>query len=311
LPAVSTKDREDILFAHSKGVDIIASVVRTPWNVQQIRDVLREKGQNVRIIAKIESTEGVSNFDLILNAADAILVSRGDLGVELPMEQVFKAQKMIISKCAAAGKPVITSTQMLDSMTKNPRPTRAEATDVANAVLDGTDSVMLSGETAYGDYPFEALSYMSNMCKEAEVVESVSHYPSLFEALKAETKEVSIPEVVCSYAVRASNDLSAPLILVVTETGNTARKISKYRPNVPVLCVTTEPTSSYLALTRGTFPYVSKTTTFAAAAKLQVEAMEYAKKIGLVKSGDLVVVVQGVVHGMAGNTNSCQILVAP
>jgi len=186
LPAVSEKDREDILFCVSKGISIICAPVRHPWNIQQIRDVMRESGKDIKILAKIESTEGIDNFDSILASCDGIVVSRGDLGVELPMEQVFKAQKMIISKCTAASKPVVVSSQMLESMIKNPRPTRAEATDVANAVLDGAECVMLSAETSIGDYPHEALQYMSGMCSEAERVEAVSDYPSLFEALKAQ-----------------------------------------------------------------------------------------------------------------------------
>jgi len=174
LGPMSSKDKEDLHFALSKGIDMVCAVVRTPWNIQQLRDVLKEGGRHVKIIAKVESTEGVDNYEQILASADAALVSRGDLGVLLPMQQVFKVQKMLISRANAAAKPVIVSTQMLESMIKNPRPTRAEATDVANAVLDGTECVMLSGETAYGDYPLQALQYMQLMCVEAEGVESAS-----------------------------------------------------------------------------------------------------------------------------------------
>jgi len=166
------------------------------------------------------------------------MVARGDLGVELPMEQIFVAQKMMVSKCNAANKPVITATQMLESMISNPRPTRAEATDVANAVLDGTDCVMLSGETASGDFPLEAVTIMSGICKEAESVEAAAEYPSLFQALRESTLGVTTPEVVCSYAVRVANDLMASVIIVITETGSSARLVCKYRPSIPVICIT-------------------------------------------------------------------------
>jgi len=285
---------------------VAASFIRKADDVRQIRDII---GKNIKIISKIESIEGIENFDEILIESDGIMVARGDLGVELPMEQIFIAQKMMIGKCNASGKPVVTATQMLESMVKNPRPTRAEATDVANAVLDGTECVMLSGETAYGDYPLEALSYMSNMCKEAEAVEAVSDYPSLFEALKAESKDSSIPDVVCSYAVRAANDLNSPLIMVVTETGGTARKIAKYRPRVPILCLSNEHIANFLQFTRGTFPL--GVTMKTGQDKLISDAMDLAKQRGLVKSGDRVVVVKGVVEGVSGNSNSCTILPVP
>jgi len=276
--------------------------------------VLRERGSQLKIISKIESTEGVDNFDAILQVSDAIMVSRGDLGVELPLEQVFKAQKMMISKSNASSKPVIVSTQMLESMVKNPRPTRAEATDVTNAVLDGTECVMLSGETAYGDYPIEAVTYMTSMCKEAEGVEAASDYPSLFEALKAESKDQKIPEVVSSYSVRTANDLKAVLMVILTETGNTARLVCKYRPRVPVLCVTaSDSAANFLAFTRGTIPYVVPKHLGSSSKGISTitQAMEYSKAIGLAKSGDLVVCVQGVVEGVSGNSNSFKILTIP
>jgi len=312
LPAMSPKDKEDLLFALSKGVDVVCSVIRTPWNVQQLRDTLSKGGQHVKIIAKIESTEGVDNFNLVLAASDGILVSRGDLGVILPMEQVFKVQKMMISRANASSKPVIVSTQMLESMIKNPRPTRAEATDVANAVLDGTECVMLSGETAYGDYPVEALTYMNSMCKEAEAVETVGDYPSLFEALKAETKDTKLPEVISSYSVRSANDLKAALIIVLTETGGTGRMVCKYRPRVPVLVITEhERTAEYLMFTRGTVPLVLPKDAKGGETKRVSQGMEWAKQRGLCKSGDLVVVTLGVVEGVSGASNSFKILTVP
>jgi len=312
LPAVSVKDRDDILFALSKGIDIICAPIRTPWNIQQLKDVMREEGRNVRILAKIESTEGIDNFDMILKSCDGIVISRGDLGVELPMEQVFKAQKMMISKCTADSKPVVVSSQMLESMIKNPRPTRAEATDVANAVLDGAECVMLSGETSVGDYPHEALKYMSGMCIEAENVEAVSDYPSLFEALKAQTKAKKIPEVVSSYCVRAANDIKAKALIVLSETGNTTRLVSKYRPRVPVICVTPAETAAhFLCLTRGVIPLVMKHDAKIHDSKLVADAMEYCRKIGLASTGDKIVIVQGVVEGVSGQSNSFKILDCP
>lgn len=308
LPTVSEKDRQDIMFALSKGVTVLCAPIRSPSNIYQIKDVMRDAGKDVRILAKIESTEGIDNFDLILRNSDGIVISRGDLGVELPMELVFKAQKMMISKCTAASKPVIVSTQMLESMMVNPRPTRAEATDVANAVLDGAECVMLSGETSIGDYPLEALHYMNDMCLEAEAVEAVGDYPSLFEALKKQTKDRKIPEVVGSYSVRAANDLKASLLIILTETGNTARLVCKYRPRVPVLCVThSDVVASVLSLSRGAIPMVTPTNKKTTSVELIHKAMDHAKAIGLCKAGDTLVVVQGVVQGVSGQSNTFQI----
>jgi len=269
-----------------------------------------KKGKKIKVISKIESTEGLENFDQILTVSDGIMVARGDLGVELPMEQIFIAQKMMISKCNAATKPVITATQMLESMIQNPRPTRAEATDVANAVLDGTDCVMLSGETASGDYPLESVSIMGSICKEAESVESVADYPSLFEALKLQTKEHKVPEVIASYAVRAANDLKAAVIVVITETGYSARLVCKYRPRVPVICITnSDSTANFLLCTRAAVPYVVPS--IKGSEQLILQAMGKALGLGLAKSGSLVVVVQGVVEGVPGNSNSLKVLTIP
>jgi len=311
LPAVSKKDREDLLFGVQQGVDLIAaSFIRSPDDVHEIRGILGEKGKNIRIVSKIESTEGLEKFDEILSASDGIMVARGDLGVELPMEQIFVAQKMMVSKCNAANKPVITATQMLESMIQNPRPTRAEATDVANAVLDGTDCVMLSGETASGDFPLEAVNIMSGICKEAEAVEAAAEYPSLFQALRESTVVVSTPEVVCSYAVRVANDLNASVLIVITETGASARLVCKYRPSVPVICMTNSPTAAnFLYLTRAAVPYLVKTVK--GTDQLVLQAMGRALALGLAKSGSLVVVIQGVVEGIPGNSNSLKVLTIP
>jgi len=311
LPAVSEKDIQDLQFGVKHAVDMIAaSFIRSPDDVRQIRQILGVAGKNIKIISKIESTEGLENFDQILDESDGIMVARGDLGVEVPLEQIFIAQKMMISKCNAANKPVITATQMLESMIVNPRPTRAEATDVANAVLDGSDAVMLSGETASGDYPIEAVKYMAAMCKEAERVEGVSDYPSLFEALKLHSTNPKVPEVVCSYAVRAANDLAASLVITLTETGSTARLACKYRPRVPVLCVTqSEHTAHFSLLTRACYPVLVPS--LKGTDQVIAWAMDHAKKRGFVKSGDLVVVISGIIELMPGNSNNMRVITVP
>jgi len=311
LPAVSEKDTQDLKFGVEEGVDLIAaSFIRSPDDVKEIRAILGEKGKHIKIISKIESTEGLEHFDKILIESDGIMVARGDLGVELPMEQIFIAQKMMISKCNASTKPVITATQMLESMIQNPRPTRAEATDVANAVLDGTDCVMLSGETASGDYPLEAVGIMSEICKEAEAVESVTEYPSLFHALRESTSETTVPEVVCSYAVRVANDLNAAVIIVVSETGSTARLVAKYRPRVPVICMTNrESTANFINLTRAAIPF--HVSSIKGTEQLVLQAMGRALGLGIAKSGSQVVVVHGVFEGVPGNSNNLKVLTIP
>jgi pyruvate kinase len=311
LPALSEKDKIDLQFGVTKSVDsIAASFVRSASDVKQIREVLGEAGKDIKIISKIESTEGIENFNEILEASDGIMVARGDLGVELPLEQIFIAQKMMISKCNAAGKPVITATQMLESMIQNPRPTRAEATDVANAVLDGSDCVMLSGETASGDYPVEAVEYMAKISKQAEDVERAGDYPQLFEAIKEASKTNEVPEVVASYVVRVANDLKAELILTISETGKTSRLICKFRPRVPVICITNSvSTANYLIYSRAAVPYLVPSVK--GTESLIIESLNRAKNERLVKSGDLVVVCSGIVEGIPGSTNSLRVIHVP
>jgi len=311
LPAVSAKDKEDLRFGVEQNVDLIAaSFIRSPEDVEEIQGILGEKGKHIKIISKIESTEGLENFDKILEVSDGIMVARGDLGVELPMEQIFIAQKMMISKCNASTKPVITATQMLESMIQNPRPTRAEATDVANAVLDGTDCVILSGETASGDFPLESVRIMSSICKEAESVEAAAEYPSLFQALRESTAQLSVPEVVSSYAVRVANDLNAAIIITISETGSTTRLVCKYRPRVPVICMTnSEATANFLSLTRGAVPFVVPNVK--GTDQLVLQAMGKALGLGIDKSGSLVVVVHGVLEGVSGNSNNLKVLTIP
>ncbi|EGG21715.1 pyruvate kinase [Cavenderia fasciculata] len=301
LPAVAEKDIEDLKFGVEQKVDFVAaSFIRKAEDVNEIRGILGEKGATIQIISKIENEEGIINFNDILDASDGIMVARGDLGVEVNMEKIFIAQKMMVSKCNAVGKPVITATQMLESMIKAPRPTRAECTDVANAVLDGTDCVMLSGETASGDYPLEAVDIMAKICREAELVESSTDYHTLFAALKIHTtKPISVAETVASYAVATAIDLKADLIITLTETGLTTRLVSKYRPPIPIVAVTSwEHTVKHLMSTRGTIPLLVDS--LVGTDKLVEYVLEYAMKKGYCRSGSRVVIVSGVMEGVPG-----------
>lgn len=234
LPAVSEKDRRDLEFARDQNLDMIfASFIRSKGDVQSVRDILGEKGSHIRIIAKIENHQGLANFDEILDTADGIMVARGDLGIEIPAPQVFMAQKMMISRCNIAGKPVICATQMLESMTVNNRPTRAEVSDVANAVVDGADCVMLSGETAKGKYPVEAIKMMAETTYIAE--QSLS-YQALFNEMRGLTRvPTSTSETIALVAVSASLEQRAGAILLMSTSGQTARLVSKYRPQCPIL----------------------------------------------------------------------------
>ena len=245
LPALSPKDIEDLKFGCQNNIDFVAaSFIRKADDVRQVRKVLKENGgERIQIISKIESQEGLDNFDEILAESDGIMVARGDLGVEIPVEEVPCAQKMMIRKCNRAGKPVITATQMLDSMIKNPRPTRAEANDVANAILDGTDAVMLSGESANGKYPVEAVKTMAKIsAKTDEYGVSKIYY----------THEVTITEAISKGAVEAAENLGAKLIVCWTKTGRAAKMIRKYNPSMPIIALTdSDVTARQLALVRG------------------------------------------------------------
>eukprot|EP00741_Cyanophora_paradoxa_P002707 tig00000622_g2627.t1 len=302
IETITAKDREDLIFGAEQGIDIVAaSFVRCGADIKIIRDALGEKGKNVKIIAKIENQQGLVNFDEILEAADGIMVARGDLGMEIPTEKVFLAQKLMINKCNLAGKPVITATQMLESMIKNPRPTRAEATDVANAVFDGTDCVMLSGETASGDYPLEAIGIMSRVCLEAE---NAVDYQNLYLSIKSATKHPLLPvEALSSSAVACAVDMQAKLVVVITETGKAARFISKYCPPMPIVVVTGSAQVARQAhLSWGLVPMVSEK---GKSEEIVAEAMTYAKNAGYVKPGDKVVCLQGASAKIEAGTTDC------
>ncbi|KAJ3267383.1 hypothetical protein HK104_005949 [Borealophlyctis nickersoniae] len=304
LPAITEKDAGDIRFGIEQGVDFIAaSFIRKAADVNEIRELI--KGTGIKIISKIENQEGLENFDEILAASDGIMVARGDLGVEIPVEQVARFQKMMIRKCNAAGKPVVTATQMLESMIVNPRPTRAEATDVANAVLDGSDCVMLSGETAKGSFPYLAVDMMSKICREAEID---INYSELYPTLRRQvTLPIGVSEAVASSAVKTSWDVHAALIIVLTQTGNTARAISKYRPIAPVLAVTSSPQAArQCQVLRGIYPLLVDSMT--GTEDIVNKAMIWGLKMGMAQKGDPVVVTSGVLESTTGSTNIMRVL---
>lgn len=299
LPAISSKDEEDIIYAIKNDLDFIAaSFVRKAEDVLAIRAILEEHRSSIQIIAKIENQEGVDNIDKILSTSDGIMVARGDLGVEIPAEDVPLVQKMIISKCNAAGKPVITATQMLDSMMRNPRPTRAEASDVANAIFDGTDAVMLSGETAVGKYALEAVRTMARI---AERTETALHYKKILESFDPPA-ERSVTDAIAYATCHAAQELGAAAIITATHSGSTARNVSKYKPKARIIAVTPrEPVARRLALTWGVFPALCRPTTntdemFSAAIDASVQS-------NYVENGDLVLITAGVPVGMSGTTN--------
>jgi len=309
LPALTEKDKQDLLFGCQQGVDFVAaSFVRKAEDVVGIRKHLDENGgKNIKIISKIENQEGLENFDEILEVTDGVMVARGDMGVEIPGEKVALAQKMIISKCNIAGKPVVTATQMLESMIKNPRPTRAETSDVANAVFDGTDCVMLSGETAKGKYPIQAIEMMVSICREAE---KVLDHSQTFAALRAHAKRLGpdqINEAIASSAVKTAFDLRASLILCLTESGRTARLVSKYKPRMPVLCATTdEQVARQCLVLRGCYPMVVGS--MVGSASLIARCLATAKVNGLCKTSDVCVVISGIQEGISGGTNVLRVL---
>ena len=300
MPYLSQKDREDIIFGVQNGFDFIAaSFVRTAQDVYDIRNLLNEYDSNIRIIAKIENREGVNNIDSILSAADAVMVARGDLGVEIDFTELPGIQKSVIDRSFSFGKPIVTATQMLDSMMINPRPTRAEISDVANAIYDGTSAIMLSGETAAGDYPVEALKTMSAI---AERTENEEHYRPQRHA----EIQISVSDATAHAACLTAKDVNAAAIVTVSESGNTARLLSKYRPKQPIIaCVMDEQVQRQLSLSWGI------TSLLMGPAHSTDELIEMstalAEKNGYLHNGELTVVTAGVPVGVSGTTNMIKI----
>ena len=291
LPALTQKDREDIIFGVEQGVDFIAaSFVRSAEGVLEIKALLKEcNAPHIPIIAKIENAEGIKNIDEILHCADGIMVARGDLGVEIPAQEVPYLQKLLIQKCNDNYKPVITATQMLDSMIRNPRPTRAEVTDVANAVYDGTDAVMLSGETAQGKYPLEALQMMVEIVKNTE---NHLDYDALLEKAQ-ENQKKSIASAIGYSSVATAASLKAKCILTPTASGATARVVSKFKPEAMIVGVTpNEETLRRMQIYRGVYPI--KSIPYSTTEEIFDEAINLASVKGLVETGDIVVVTAGI-----------------
>ncbi|OAQ97165.1 hypothetical protein LLEC1_03051 [Akanthomyces lecanii] len=315
LPPLSEKDKADLKFGVENNVDMVfASFIRSGQDIKDIREVLGPKGAGVQIIAKIENRQGLNNFPEILAETDGVMVARGDLGIEIPAAEVFAAQKKMIAMCNLAGKPVICATQMLESMIKNPRPTRAEISDVGNAITDGADCVMLSGETAKGDYPAEAVREMHEACLKAEnTIPYVSHFEEMCSLVKRPVRTV---ESCAMAAVRASLDLGAGGIIVLSTSGESARLLSKYRPVCPIFMITRNATTSRFAhLYRGVYPFLfpeakpdfSKVNWQEDVDKRIKWAVSQALQLGTLTTGDTVVVVQGWKGGM-GNTNTLRIV---
>lgn len=304
LPGITEKDAQDILFGIEEGVDFIAaSFVRRASDVMEIHELLEQNnGTHIQIIPKIENQEGVDNIDEILEVSDGLMVARGDLGVEIPAEEVPLVQKQLIKKCNDLGKPVITATQMLDSMQRNPRPTRAEASDVANAIFDGTDAIMLSGETAAGMYPVEAVQTMDKIASRAE--SALDHKVLLSNRGKA-TKSNMTDAIGQSVAHTALN-LEVNAIITPTESGHTARMISKYRPKAPIIAVTShESVYRRLSLVWGVYPQLGE---FARTTDDMLEtAVQASLNSEIIKHGDLVVITAGVPVGESGTTNLMKI----
>ena len=311
LPALTDKDKEDIRFGVDAGFDFVAaSFVRNADAIREIREILDEKGSAMQIIAKIENEEGIENIDSIIEASDGIMVARGDMGVEIPAEKVPHIQKMIIRKCNLACKVVITATQMLDSMIRNPRPTRAEVSDVANAVYEGTDAVMLSGETAMGSYPIEAVRMMSQIAEESEKYLDYMFYQR--RKVSAENLR-NISNTVCYSSVATASDLEAPVIVAPSVSGFTTRMLSKWRPKALIAGLSPSMTVvRQMQLYWGVKPFHAKRAESTDA--LLFASVELLKEKGIVKEGEIVVATAGVVtranrHEPVADTNIMRVMV--
>ncbi len=301
LEAPTKKDRKDIKFAAKHGFDFIAlSFVKQAQDVHTTREILENEGSSAQIISKIEHAKAIENFDAILEASDAIMVARGDLGVELPAAQVPRLQKEIIQKCNRAGKPVITATQMLESMTESPTATRAEISDVANAVMDGTDAVMLSGETAIGQYPIKSVETMDEICNAVEdsIKDEIHH--------TVKYKSGSRTEVICKNVWQASKDVDSSLIMAHTTSGSTARNISKYRPDTPIVAFTeSEEVERQLKLVWGVTPFYQE---FADNVEEMIRiSAERLKTLELASGDDTLILSAGIPTSSTGTTNMMQI----
>ncbi len=304
MPYMSQRDRDDIIFGIEQGFDFIAaSFVRTAQDVYEIRNLLNMYDSKIRIIAKIENPEGVENIDSILAAADAVMVARGDLGVEIDFSELPSIQKSIIDRSYSFGKPIVTATQMLDSMINNPRPTRAEISDVANAIYDGTSAIMLSGETAAGAYPIEALKTMSLI---AERTEADAHYQSHRLSRMKINGTTSVSDATAHAACLTAQDVNASAIVTVSESGNTARLLSKYRPEQPIIAFVMRPqVQRQLALSWGITPLLMP---LAHSTDELIEvSTSLAEKYGYIHNGELAVVTAGVPVGVSGTTNMVKI----
>lgn len=298
LPAMSPKDREDIFFGIQMGVDFIAaSFIRSAGDVLAIRRLLEEHDSKIEIIAKIENKQGLDNLDSILKVVDGLMVARGDLGVEIPTEEVPLAQKHMIAQCNKLGKPVITATQMLDSMIRNPRPTRAEASDVANAIFDGTDAIMLSGETASGSYPVESVATMARLAERTELAVEWDQF-----VFRQQRESQSVTDAISNACRQTAVRLGAAAILTSTQSGHTARMVSKYRPGMPIIAVTPTPAvQRKLLLTWGVEPILGRETDDTD--EMIYESITSALDAKLIRNGDMVVITAGVPVGVPGTTN--------
>ena len=303
MPYMSQRDRDDIIFGAQQGFDFIAaSFVRTAQDVYDIRNLLNEYDSDIRIIAKIENREGVNNIDSILAAADAVMVARGDLGVEIDFTELPGIQKTIIERSFSFGKPIVTATQMLDSMMVNPRPTRAEISDVANAIYDGTSAIMLSGETAAGAYPVEALKTMSAIAERTE--QEGFHLRG--RTMDSNPGKISVSDATAHAACLTARDVNAAAIVTVSESGTTARLLSKYRPQQPIIaCVMREQVQRQLSLSWGITPLMMS---LAHSTDELIEmSTSLAKENGYLHNGELAVVTAGVPVGVSGTTNMIKI----
>ena len=299
LPTLSADDKDDLLFGIENRVDMVAaSFMRSAADVRQVKSFLAEHGSNIPVIAKIESREGIENLDSILRVADGLMVARGDLGVELPAEDVPIIQKQMIQKCRKAGKPVITATQMLDSMIRNPSPTRAEVSDVANAVFDGTDAVMLSGETASGMYPVESVRTMARIAQRAEMALQYTDAA----APRMGSASMPVTDAIGHATVQIAAELRAAAIITSTKSGWTARMIARHRPRTMIIAVATDlHTTRTLNLLWGVYPILGED--IATTDEMILIAVNKAVEAGYARPGDTVIITAGVPVGVSGTTN--------